>query len=63
MANRIGTHMENHGVKFIRGTVPTKLEKPNPDGKTIVHYSLDGKDVSDEYDTVLFAIGRNAITP
>ena len=29
MANRIGTYMENHGMKFIRGTVPERLEKPN----------------------------------
>lgn len=62
MANRIGTQMENHGVKFIRETIPTKLEKPNPDGKIIVHYKLDNKDITDEYDTVLFAIGRYAIT-
>jgi pyruvate/2-oxoglutarate dehydrogenase complex dihydrolipoamide dehydrogenase (E3) component len=32
MANRIGAYMENHGTKFIRGTVPTKLEKPDPNG-------------------------------
>jgi hypothetical protein len=38
MANRIGTYMENHGVKFIRGAVPNKLEKPTPEGRTIVSY-------------------------
>jgi len=42
MANRIGSYMENHGTKFIRGTVQTKLEKPDPSGKIIVHYELDG---------------------
>jgi pyruvate/2-oxoglutarate dehydrogenase complex dihydrolipoamide dehydrogenase (E3) component len=30
--------MEAHGTKFIRGAVPTKLEKPDPNGKTIVTY-------------------------
>lgn len=42
MANRIGSYMENHGVKFIRGTVPTKIEKPDPNGRIIVTYELDG---------------------
>jgi pyruvate/2-oxoglutarate dehydrogenase complex dihydrolipoamide dehydrogenase (E3) component len=62
MANRIGSYMENHGTKFIRGTVPTKLEKPDPNGKTIVTYELDGQTVTQEFDTVLFAIGRYALT-
>lgn len=62
MANRIGTYMENYGTKFIRGTVPSKLEKGSEEGKIKVHFNLDGKDETDEYDTVLFAIGRTAIT-
>lgn len=35
--------MENHGVKFIKGSVPTKLEKPDPAGKVIVTYELNGE--------------------
>jgi thioredoxin reductase (NADPH) len=62
MANRIGTYMENHGTKFIRETVPTKLEKPDPNGRILVSYELDGKVEVGEYDTVLFAIGRYALT-
>lgn len=54
--------MENHGTKFIRGAVPTKLEKPDPNGPTIVTYEKDGAFVTGEYDTVLFAIGRYALT-
>lgn len=38
MANRVGAYMENRGVNFIREAIPTRLEKPNPDGKIIVHY-------------------------
>jgi hypothetical protein len=38
MANRIGSYMENHGVKFIRGCIPSKLEKPDPSGKIMVTY-------------------------
>lgn len=45
MANRIGTYMENHGTKFIRGTVPTKLEKSDPDGQITVTYELNGETV------------------
>ena len=38
MANRIGTHMENHGTRFVREAVPTKLEKPNKEGRIRVTY-------------------------
>jgi pyruvate/2-oxoglutarate dehydrogenase complex dihydrolipoamide dehydrogenase (E3) component len=30
-ANKIADHMERHGVKFIRGTVPSNIEKVNDD--------------------------------
>ena len=62
MANRIGSYMENHGTKFIRGAVPVKLEKPDPNGKTLVTYEQEGQIVTGEFDTVLFAIGRYALT-
>ena len=62
MANRIGAYMETHHTKFIKGAVPTKLEKPDPNGKVIVTYEQDGQHISAEYDTVLFAIGRYALT-
>jgi thioredoxin reductase (NADPH) len=62
MANRIGSYMENHGTKFIKGAVPTKLEKPEPSGPTIVTYEQDGNLVQGQFDTVLFAIGRYALT-
>jgi len=55
IANMIGDHMENHGVKFIRGVVPQKLTK-QADGTIKVEW--DGG--SDTYDTVLCAIGRYA---
>lgn len=38
MANKVGSYMENRGVNFIREAVPTRLEKPDPNGKIIVHY-------------------------
>jgi len=33
MADRIGFHMDITGTKFIRNATPSKLEKPNPDGR------------------------------
>jgi thioredoxin/glutathione reductase (selenoprotein) len=57
-ADRIGAYMEGHNVKFKRSVVPTKLEKVDG-GKIKVTFS-DGS--SDEYDTVLAAVGRTADT-
>ena len=54
--------MENRGVTFIREAIPTRLEKPDPNGKIIVHYKQGDQEVTEEYDTVLFAIGRYALT-
>eukprot|EP00760_Papus_ankaliazontas_P004090 PhM_4_TR11688/c0_g1_i1/m.76129/K22182/TXNRD; thioredoxin reductase (NADPH) len=63
MANRVVDYMEQHsGVRFLRRTVPTKVEKTDS-GKLILSYkSEDGTTGSEEYDTVLFAIGRTAET-
>jgi len=57
-ADRIGTNMKNHGVKFLMKVTPTKLEKVEND-QIKVTFS-DGS--SDVYDTVLGAIGRHADT-
>lgn len=62
MANRIGDHMAATHTKFIRSSVPTSLEKPSPDGKITVTYDQDGESKKEDFDTVLFAIGRYAIT-
>jgi len=63
MAEKIAAHMEKIHTKFIRGAVPLKLEKPDPSGKIKVTWqNSDGTEGSDEYDTVLFAIGRYALT-
>lgn len=62
MANRIATFMEANHTKFIRGAVPVKLEKPDPEGKIHVTFEQDGTHKVEEFDTVLFAIGRYAVT-
>lgn len=60
MANLIGKHMEENGVKFINGATPEKLEKPGE--KIVVTYKQGEELKTEEYDTVLFAIGRTACT-
>jgi thioredoxin reductase (NADPH) len=63
MANRIGDFMEKHKTKFIRGATPSKLEKlDGPDGQITVTYKQGEAEVSEKFDTVLFAIGRYAVT-
>jgi len=62
LANRIGKYMADHHTKFIHEAVPTKLEKPDPEGKIRVTFTQAGEEKVDEYDTVLFAVGRYAVT-
>lgn len=60
MANRIGNYMKNQGTRFINKAVPSKFSK-NSEGKIIVEYKdSEGKIQSEEYDTVILAIGRYA---
>lgn len=57
-ADKIGSYMEDHGIKFRKEVVPKKLEKIDGD-KIQVTFSDNSQDV---YDTVLVAIGRSADT-
>jgi len=63
MAQRIDDHMSKHGVNFIRDTEPTKFTKTK-EGKILASgVNSQTKEVFQaEYDTVLFAIGRYAVT-
>ena|SRR3990167_7863287 len=61
IAEMIGTYMKSHGTKFIRPAVPTKMEKTEG-GKILVHFQEGNVNKTEEYDTVLFAIGRNPDT-
>jgi len=63
MAEKIGFYMSKNHTNFINGAVPTKLEKKDPEGRiTVTIKSNDGTETQDDYDTVLFAMGRYAVT-
>ncbi|XP_074863880.1 thioredoxin reductase 1, cytoplasmic [Carettochelys insculpta] len=66
MANKIGEHMEEHGVKFIKQFVPIKveqIEKGTPGKLKVIAQSTDGREmIEGEYNTVLLAVGRDACT-
>ncbi|XP_067134053.1 thioredoxin reductase 1, cytoplasmic-like [Centruroides vittatus] len=66
MANRIGDYMEKEGIKFIRKCIPEKiecLENGQPGRLKVTGKMVEtSEEVVDEYNTVIFAIGRNACT-
>uniref|UniRef100_A0A8C5KFG6 Thioredoxin reductase 1, cytoplasmic n=1 Tax=Jaculus jaculus TaxID=51337 RepID=A0A8C5KFG6_JACJA len=66
MANKIGEHMEEHGIKFIRQFVPIKVEQieaGTPGRLRVVAQSTSGKElIEGEYNTVLLAVGRDSCT-
>lgn len=64
MAEKVGAYMAKKGVKFLRPTVPSKIEKIK-DGQPGLYKvtASDGhKTFTSEYNTVLFAIGRDPCT-
>jgi len=62
MAQLVQDASIERGVKFLLQCKPTSVEKTD-DGRLLVkHVYTDGTEGSDTYDTVLFAIGRKALT-
>lgn len=66
MAEMIGDHMVKHNIKFIRPCVPTKVEKvgEGEPGTLRVTATMqnDSSEVVGEYNTVMFAVGREPCT-
>lgn len=60
-AEKIGEYEEEEGIKFIKETIPSKIEKLS-NGRLKVFYTKNGNEYSEEFDTVLSAIGRYAVT-
>ncbi|XP_014616941.1 PREDICTED: thioredoxin reductase 2, mitochondrial isoform X1 [Polistes canadensis] len=62
MANMVAEELESRGVHFVYQAKPKKIEK-QADGRLLVDWvDKDGNVHQDVYDTVLFAIGRQALT-
>jgi thioredoxin reductase (NADPH) len=64
IAERIAAYMADIGTKFIRPAVPSRLEKLES-GRIRVTYNVSGDSPGehvDEFDTVLFAVGRDPCT-
>ena len=62
MANLIGEHMAAYHTKFIKGATPKSLTRAEEGGPITVTWQDGEGEKSDSYDTVLFAIGRYAVT-
>lgn len=63
IAERIVNHMESHGVRMMRASVPKKFEKlENGKIKVTFENSDFGFDMDEEFDTVLLAVGRTPCT-
>lgn len=62
MASLIGSHMADYHTKFINGATPSKLERAEEGGPVTVTYKDAEGEKTETYDTVLFAMGRYAIT-
>jgi thioredoxin/glutathione reductase (selenoprotein) len=63
IAAQIVGHMERHGTRMIRDTTPQKFEKTE-DGKIKVEFknTMFGNKFKEEFDTVVLAVGRDAVT-
>jgi len=65
MANKVAEHMEAAGVKFIRGAVPTaveKIEEGTPGTLKVTATTTEGETITGDYNTVAIAIGRDLCT-
>ena len=68
MAEKIGTYMEEHGINFVKPCVPTALElvqeksESSPRQIKVSGKYNDGTPFEDIFNTVIFAIGRDADT-
>jgi pyruvate/2-oxoglutarate dehydrogenase complex dihydrolipoamide dehydrogenase (E3) component len=59
VANLIGADMESSGCKLLRDAQPSRLERAADGKRVLVHYEQGSEKRSEEFDTVLFAIGRD----
>mmetsp|Transcript_17687 Transcript_17687/g.15499 ORF Transcript_17687/g.15499 Transcript_17687/m.15499 type:complete len:102 (-) Transcript_17687:144-449(-) len=62
-ADKIVTYMSNKGIKFIFKHVPIKIEKLENGQRRVTYKNLEDQSTqTEDFDTVMFAIGRTANT-
>ncbi|KAK7805398.1 hypothetical protein U0070_023809 [Myodes glareolus] len=61
MSSLVTEHMESHGTRFLKGCIPSVIKKL-PTGQLQVTWKdrASGKEDTGTFDTVLWAIGKNA---
>ena len=58
MADLIGEDMQDHGIKFIRNSVPKRVDKLEDSRLQVTYDSYEwGEEHSDIFDTVIMAVG------
>ena len=63
IAEKLVGHMERHGTTFMRDSQPSKFEKlENGKIKVTVKNTVFGSEFDAEFDTVVLAVGRHAVT-
>uniref|UniRef100_A0A8C6QH16 Thioredoxin reductase 1, cytoplasmic n=1 Tax=Nannospalax galili TaxID=1026970 RepID=A0A8C6QH16_NANGA len=66
MANKIGEHVEEHGIKFVRQFVPIKVEQieaGTPGRLKVTAQSTSSEEIiKGEFNMVLLAVGRDSCT-
>ncbi|CAH1371069.1 hypothetical protein MTP99_012558 [Tenebrio molitor] len=62
MAKLISESMEERGIRFLRKCLPRRIEKLPGNALLITWTNDNGQECCEQFDTVLFAIGRRALT-
>jgi len=62
MAGQVKSFMQESGIAFIEGAVPTLVEGDKDGKKTVTWTFKDGSTGSEDFDTVMFATGRDVCT-
>jgi thioredoxin reductase (NADPH) len=64
IAEKIVGHMERHGTTFMRDSQPSKFERNEETGKikVTIKNTVFGSEFEAEFDTVVLAVGRYAVT-
>lgn len=61
MSSLVTEHMESHGTRFLKGCVPSLIRKlPTNQLQATWKDHASGKEGTDTFDTVLWAIGKDA---